>query len=103
MSTHLILGCHGWKNFGFTMCRGTQNEILNLDQLGDQTELVLEYLDKHCKLYDSVSNDHNKVLNAVHFVLKFQFIPEHMKKQIYEYIAMHKHCGCYLFIKEQNE
>lgn len=99
MSAKLILGCHGWKNFGYTMCKGTQNELVDLDRLGDKSEPVLEYLDSHCKLYDSVVTDHNKVVNAVQFIIKYQLVPEHVKKLIYEYIAMHKHCECYLFIK----
>lgn len=101
MTTNLILGCHGWKNFGLTMCRGTSNELLDLDKLGTETETILGYLDAHCHLYDKVVDDHNKVVNIVQYLIKQDLIVDHLRKQIYEYLSMHKYCRCYMFIRAE--
>jgi hypothetical protein len=99
----LILGCHGHRNFGWSLCKGTQNMLLNLNELGSEAEQVMDYLDRHCKLFESVVDDNNKVVNIVHYVINRGLVQDHMKKLIYESLAMHKLCGHYLFIRVDSD
>lgn len=95
----LMLGCHGHRNFGWSLCKGTQNILLDLEDLGRDREEVLEYLDEHCKIFEQVIDDNNKVSNIAHYIVKRELLPKHMTKLIYEMLSMHKVCGCYIFVK----
>lgn len=96
-----MLGCHGQRRYGFSMCKGTKNVLLDLSTLGDKQEEVMEYLDSHCKLFEQVLTDHNGVNNAIYYIIKQGLVPEHMKTLLYSYINMHKDCGLYMYIEDE--
>ena len=97
----LMLGCHGHRNFGWSLCKGIQNTLLDLDALGKDREEVLAYLDDHCKVFEKVIDDHNKVNSIAHYVIKQELVPKHLVKLIYETLSIHKICGCYIYVKTE--
>lgn len=99
MKARLILGCHGHRRFGFSVCRGSKNVLIELDKLGDRAEEVLEYLDNHCKLFEEVVIDLNRINNIVQYVIRQDLVPPHMQKLLYQYLGMHKPCGFYAFVE----
>ena len=99
MKARLVLGCHGRMQFGFTMCAGTINEIYNLSNLPEGKEAIYEYLDGHCKLFDKVTQDVNKINSIIQYLARQGVLPPHVEQNIYDYIAMHKKCGFYMYIE----
>jgi len=99
MKAQLILGCHGHRRYGFSMCKGTKNSILELDKLGSDSEEILEYFDRHCKLFEKVVAEPNAVNNTIQYIIKMELVPVHMRKILYEFVAMHKACGLYLYVE----
>lgn len=99
MKAQLILGCHGARRYGFSLCRGVSNPIVDLRKLGDDKEKILTYLDDHCKLFDTVAEDKNMVHAVINFVDQHKLTPKHVMDTIYEFVAQHKNCGLYCFIE----
>lgn len=99
MKAQLVLGCHGARRYGFSLCRGVANPILDLRKLGSSEEEVVAYLDNHCKLFDSVAEDRNMVNAIINFVDQRKLIAKHTLDVIYEFSAQHKNCGMYCFIE----
>ena len=99
MQAQLILGCHGARRYGFSLCRGVANPILDLRKLGANKEEVLAYLDDHCKLFDSLAEDRNLVNSIVHYVASNKLIVPHIETVMYDFMAIHKQCGIYAFIE----
>lgn len=99
MKATLVLGCHGRKLYGLSMCEGTSNVILDLRKIPDHHEEVYDYLDSHCKLFDRIATDLNKIGNVITYLSKQNVIPKHQSEAIWDYIAMHKKCGLYMYIE----
>lgn len=98
-----MLGCHGCRKFGFSICKGTKNKILDLSKLGTDTSEILDNLDKHYKIFDDVIKDNNAVNNLLEYIIKRDLVPEHVKKILYDYRAMHKVCGLYFYVEADAE
>lgn len=98
MDAWIVLGCHGYRWYGMSMCKGTTNQIADLAKLGQENEEILSYLDAHCKLFDRVVDDLNVIGNVVNFLNRYGIIQDHLVKVIHGYISMHKHCGLYMFV-----
>lgn len=99
MKARLVLGCHGRLQYGFLMCSGTTNTVLDFSDLKTTNAVIFEYLDNHCKLFDKVTNDTNKVLSIIQYLSRQKMLTPHVEQNIYDYIAMHKKCGFYMFIE----
>lgn len=99
MKAQLILGCHGARRYGFSLCRGVANPILDLRKSANNREEIMAYLDDHCKLFDHVAEDRNMVNAIIYFVDQHKLIPKHMLDMVYEFVAQHKNCGLYCFIE----
>lgn len=99
MDAHIVLGCHGQRRFGLSMCRGTTNEIVDLRKLGTDYEEIINHLDKHYKLFDKVIEDLNQVGNLISFLGQFKIVPEHILKFLHTYIATHRGCGVYIYVE----
>jgi hypothetical protein len=99
----LMLGCHGCRKFGFSICKGTKNRILDLSRLGPESKQILDYLDTHHKIFDGVIQDNNAINNLLEYIIKNDFVPEHIKKILYEYRVMHKPCGLYFYVETDTE
>jgi hypothetical protein len=99
MKACVVLGCHGRKLYGLTMCDGSANNILDLRKVLDDREEVYAYLDKHCKLFDKIATDQNKIGNVISFLSQQKCLNKHMTDAIYDYIAMHRRCGLYMYIE----
>lgn len=99
MKARLMLGCHGRMQYGYIMCAGTINMVLDFSNLPSDKEVIFEYLDNHCKLFDKVTNDTNKVNNIIQYLSRQGLLPAHVEQNIYEYISMHKKCGFYMYIE----
>lgn len=99
MKACLVLGCHGRKLYTLTMCEGTSNIILDLRKVSEENEVVYTYLDNHCKLFDRIATDQNKINNVINFLAGQGLIPKHKVDALYDYIAMHRRCGLYMYIE----
>ena len=98
MDAFIVLGCHGSRRYGLSMCHGITNPIADLRKLGDESDYILEYLEKHYKIFDKVVENLNEISNIFHFLVKHGIITKHLEGTIYDYIAMHKGCGLYMFV-----
>lgn len=94
-----MLGCHGRMQYGYIMCAGTLNTVLDFSDLPTDKDVIFEYLDSHCKLFDKVTNDTNKVNNIIQYLARQNVLKPHVEQNIYEYIGMHKKCGFYMYIE----
>lgn len=94
-----MLGCHGRMQYSYTMCSGTLNIVLDFSDIPEDKEVIFEYLDGHCKLFDKVTNDANKIGNVIQYLSRQSVLKPHVEQNIYEYIAMHKKCGFYMYIE----
>ena len=94
-----MLGCNGCRKFGFSMCKGTKSVLLDLSKLGRSPDEILKQLDEHYKIFEKVIDEPNAANNLIYFVTKNDLIPEHIKKIVYDYQAMHKICGLYLYVE----
>lgn len=103
MHGSLMLGCHGCRKFGFSICKGTKNSVLDLSKLGSDTNDILKQLDLHFKVFEQVVQDNNSVNALIEYIIKNDLIPEHLKKIIYDYRVMHKPCGLYFYIETDSE
>jgi hypothetical protein len=99
MKACIILGCHGRKLYGLTMCDGTSNIILDLQKVPDDKEDIYSYLDNHCKLFDRIATDQNKINNVINFLSQSGYLTKHMKDALYDYIAMHRRCGLFMYVE----
>jgi hypothetical protein len=99
----LMLGCHGCRKFGFSICKGTKNKVLDLSRLGPDSKGILDYLDNHFKIFEQVIQDNNAVNNLLEYIIKNDLVPEHIKKLLYEYRVMHKPCGLYFYVETDSE
>jgi translation initiation factor 2 beta subunit (eIF-2beta)/eIF-5 len=100
MKARLILGCHGRMEFGFQMCAGTKNVILDLSEYPeDSNPNLYQYLDNHNKLFDFLCKDTNKVVNVINFLFSGDYIQKHICDSLREYVVAHKRCGLYLYVE----
>lgn len=99
MNVVLVLGCHGRKLFKLTMCEGTSNAIVDFRSVSHDKEHIYDYLDSHCKLFDRIATDINKIGNVISHLNKNGVIPNHELETLWDYISMHKKCGLYMYIE----
>lgn len=99
MKAVLVLGCHGRKLYGLSMCEGTSNGICDLRKIPDNHEEIYSYLDNHCKLFDRIITDLNKIGNVISFLSTHGVLSHHKTEALWDYIAMHKKCGLYMYIE----
>jgi len=99
MKALLVLGCHGRKLYGLTMCSGASNPVLDLRKISEKHEDIYNYLDAHCKLFDRIITDLNKIGNVISFLNQNGALQKHTCDAMWDYIAMHKKCGLYMYIE----
>jgi hypothetical protein len=99
----LMLGCHGCRKFGFSICKGTKNKVLDLSRLGTDSAEIMNHLDNHFKVFEQVVQDNNAVNNLLEYIIKNNLVPAHMVKILYDYRAMHKPCGLYFYVETDAE
>lgn len=99
MKARIVLGCHGRKIYGLTLCEGVSNYILDLRKVPDDMEEIYGYLDNHCKLFDKIATDQNKIGNVISFLVSKNILPKHGQEAILDFIAMHRKCGLFMFIE----
>jgi hypothetical protein len=86
------------------MCTGTNNRVADLRRIkADRQEYVLDYLEHHCKLFDQRASDLNKISNILNFLARESVIIKQIEETIYDFFAMHKKCGFYLYIDPMDE
>ena len=98
MKAFLNLGCNGLKKTGLTLCPGTNNRIADLRRIKSGSEHIIEYLDKHCKIFDEHAYTLNKINSIVGMLAKEGIILPPTEKTIHDLFAMHKACGLFLYI-----
>jgi hypothetical protein len=99
MNAKLLLCCHGLKEFGMTMCNGCANEILDFRKIPDTDERLYSYLDYHCKIFDAVNTDTNKVSSIVNFLCNNKYMATHQEEIIFKFIKQHRSCGLYMYVQ----
>lgn len=99
MNAYLIIGCHGRKVYGFTMCESVSNILLDLKSVPDSREDIYSILDKHYKIFDVILTDQNKIGNLISFLHSNKIIPNHIQQTLYDFIALHRKCGLFVYIK----
>lgn len=99
MNASLILGCHGARRYGFCLCKGISNPIIHLSKLGKYKEETIEYLDTTHKLFDRVITDLNQINSIIRFIHENRQMPDHINNLIYDFLALHKTCGFYMYIE----
>lgn len=103
MKAFIRIGCHGRKSTGITICPGFSTEIIDLRRLPSNREDILDYLEKHIKLFDNHTADINKIGSVVSFLTQEGIVIKHREAAIHELIAMHKKCGLYIYVDPLDE
>lgn len=103
MKAFLNLACHGHKHCGLTMCEGIDNRIADLRRVSGSKEFIIDFLDKHCNLFDQRASDLNKINNIVNMLAREGVIVGQVEKTIYDFFAMHRKCGFYLYVDPISE
>jgi hypothetical protein len=99
----LMLGCHGCRKFGFSICKGTKNKILDLSQLQSKNPEALTHFDNHYKVFEQVLQDNNAISSLLEYIIRNDLVQDHIKKLLYDYRSMHKPCGLYVYIETDME
>jgi hypothetical protein len=103
MKAFINLGCHGRKVCGLTMCPGTNNRIADLRRLKADQDHVVDYLDQHCHLFDRMAVDLNKINNIVNLLAREGIIIKQIEQTLYDFFAMHRKCGFYMYVDPMDE
>jgi len=98
MKASVNLACHGHKLCGITMCPGVCNRIADLRKVNADKEFVIDYLNNHCKIFDRRAAELNKINNIVNLLAREGLIIPQVEETIYDFFAMHKKCGFYMYI-----
>jgi hypothetical protein len=85
------------------MCPGTNNRVADLRRLKSDQDHVIDYLDQHCKLFDQRAGDLNKISNIVNLLGREGVIIKPVEETIYDFIAMHRKCGFYMYVDPMDE
>lgn len=99
MNALVILGCNGHKIYGFSMCEGTQNILLDLRLVDKSNTELFDYMDYHLKVFDKIITDLNKIGNFISYLSNNNFIDKPRLEVIWDYISMHKRCGIYIYVR----
>lgn len=103
MKAFLNLGCHGHKMCGITMCPGVNNRIADLRRIKADQDHIIDYLDKHCRIFDQRASDLNKINNIVNYLAREGIIIKQAEETIYDFFAMHRKCGFYLYVDPMDD
>ena len=98
MKAFVNIGCNGRMQKGIVMCPGTTNRVADLRRVATDQEHVIDYLEKHYKLFDAHSVDLNTIGNIMNLLGREGIIIKQKEEALYDYLAMHKKCGVYLYI-----
>lgn len=98
MKASIKIGCNGRMDKGIVMCSSTHNTVVDLRRLSADKDYVLEYLEKHCKLFDVPAVDLNKIANIIKFLYDEGILVKQVYEALYNYVGLHKKCGLYLYI-----
>ncbi len=80
------------------MCSSTHNQVADLRRVASDKDYVIDYLEKHYKLFDAHAVDLNKIGNVINFLGKEGIILPQKETALYDYIGLHKKCGLYLYV-----
>jgi hypothetical protein len=83
---------------GVTMCSGTENRVVDLRRLTGDKDYVVDYLEKHAKLFDSYAVDINQINSIITFLSKEGLIIPQKEKALRDYLTWHKMCGLYMYV-----
>lgn len=98
MKAFVNIGCNGRMQKGLIMCPGTLNKVADLRRVTVEQEHIIDYLEKHYKLFDAHAVDLNKIGNIINLLAREGIIISQKEEALYDYLAMHKKCGLYLYI-----
>lgn len=105
LSLYLVLGCNGSREEQFTYCHTTENILLDLATLSDSDyNIVVDFLDDACELFDGPIGDQNKVANIISILYRtFKVINDITLYKTQRYLKMHRDCGMYLVLLLQED
>jgi len=98
MKAFINIGCNGRMSKGITICGGTENRVADLRRLTGDMDHVIEYLEKHAKLFDSIAVDLNKINSIISFLTREGVIISQKEQALSEYMTWHKKCGLYMYV-----
>lgn len=99
----LVLGCWGRKHGDFQMCRGAENEILDIGAGTDRNTAIADHLDSVYRLFDKPL--YNNVHTALYSIQeKFSqmgnpVFPEDQYRRLEEFCVIHAKCGLFLRLR----
>lgn len=85
------------------MCAGTHNRVADLRRLKSDQGYVIDYLEKHCELFDQPATSLNKIGNIISYLAKEGIIIKPTEEALYDLFAMHKRCGFYMYVDPLDE
>lgn len=97
MKAFLNLGCNGRKQAGLTICSGITDRLLDLRRI-DNNENLIDYLDRHIRLFDAPAVDVNKVVSTIQHLTQNGAFFKQKEAAIAEFIAVHRRCGVFLYV-----
>ena len=105
MKAFVNIGCHGRKFAGLTICAGVRDRLADLRRLPPppKDDLVLDYLEKHVKLFDQHAVDLNQIGSVISFLGDQGILIKHQVNAAYEFVTFHKKCGLYLYVDPLDE
>lgn len=97
------MGCKGREEYGIELCAGTSCELLDLRRVPKDDLDFHFYVGKMMQLYTKPATDHNRVMNIINYLRKTEYLDKAVNDVLGEYIALHKKCGIYLYVRKNEE
>jgi len=95
MKAIIILGCEGREDNNFKFCNGVENNLIDLEEISfnDNYDILMEYMDKIVKVFDSPCCKSNIISNALYKIYELNFFDDVKYKYISHFYRMHERCG----------
>lgn len=95
----LVLGCGGNEHNNFTLCAGTYNVIIDFNRhfSGEESVVIMDFLDFACGLFDGPMGDWNKIVNTLKVLReRFKLLDDKLWEALHIWLPQHKRCGAFL-------
>ncbi len=104
LELHLVLGCYGREDDGFTTCSSVINPILHIHDELEDYDHIIAYL-RSVNLFKRKLNNYNGIRNVLFFIqntfyqkCKTMWTAKHFRL-IENFTIQHQQCGIYLSLE----